>query len=74
MKKKNKKPVELFCKHYHSHAAVDRISDYINFNFTEFQNRTHELLEQAEEILEQTKQAEVPTSSIPIPEQTGEQS
>ncbi|KAJ7363666.1 kinetochore-associated Ndc80 complex subunit ndc80 [Desmophyllum pertusum] len=35
---------------------------------TLIQNRTHELLEQAEEILEQTKQTEVPKSSIPLPE------
>ena len=41
--------------------------------FLTFQNRTHELLEQAEEILEQTKQTEVPKSSISIPEQAEEE-
>jgi len=40
---------------------------------TLIQNRTHELLEQAEEILEQTKQAEVPKSSTSIPEQAVEE-
>jgi len=36
---------------------------------TLIQNRTHELREQAEEILEQTKQTEIPKSSMSIPEQ-----
>jgi len=40
---------------------------------TLIQNRTHELLEQAEEILGQTKQAEVPKSSTSIPEQAVEE-
>lgn len=35
----------------------------------QFQNRTHELREQAEEILEQTKLTEIPKSSMSIPEQ-----
>lgn len=39
---------------------------------TLIQNQIHELLKQAEEIHEQTKQLEIPKTSIQIPEQKGE--
>lgn len=40
---------------------------------TLIQNRTHELLKQAEEIYEQTKQLEIPKTSIHIPQENGEE-